>query len=861
VLSGTFTVVDSVNGSAGTDTLRLTIDGGGATYTTGAIAAASVSNVEVLEVRTVQAQAADIVTLDASTIAGLTGIYSDRSTSVFTVTNVADGATVGVKGNGTVVNGAFNFGYKTDNTAIKLAIADGVTAGAITGNSTTGTDAATAATITSTGAANTVGTVDLLTGASTLTSLTINATTNLKGQIAAQTEGDFAASSTLTVTGGATTVELTGALANAIKTVDASGMAVGGLKATVGTGTEDIKGGAGVDTITLNTGVKTATFGAGNDVVTTAAVNTTTAGTISGGDGTDTLVVAATAHVDTAAERAVYTSFETLQNNTTAAIAASGFTGVTSLVSNGAGGGFTGMDATQAAAVTNQVDQTAITYALTTATGTSDALSVTLKNATATASADLAGATVTGFETLTVTSSSGATDAGTVAAATAAANIVSFAAAANLATINIAGAYGVNLNLDSTAKAVTVTSSQTGTADMRVEGEVVKGSSITTTANADAIETALAAVAGVQGDYVTYNAGAGNDAISTNLTALNNTNNAQASLKIDGGEGTDTLTFAAADATFADARFQYVTNIENVTLTNTTALSFTSGGFFDSNFKAAGVTLTTGTLADAATATIDLSSFTGAAKVVATSNGLGNAAAEDLVINTGSGADDVTLTASSWVGAAGPSSSITIGTGAGDDKISLTIGDLLATTSGNITINGGTGADTITVSHTNDTTATALISFKIVDGDSTAAARDKITGFLKADGTDRSDVLDFDTANVAANTAGTNGTDSGTIKSHAITNGVITFDDVDTFAAAVTVNEANLTDVLTYLASNISTAGDTVAFAYDSNSDGTADATMVFNQGASDSVVELVGVTGVTAVGASAFTANLLAIG
>jgi hypothetical protein len=298
-----------------------------------------------------------------------------------------------------------------------------------------------------------------------------------------------------------------------------------------------------------------------------------------------------------------------------------------------------------------------------------------------------------------------------------------------------------------------------------------------------------------------------------------------------------------------------------VTLANTTALSFTTGGFFDNNFKASGVTLTTGTLADAATATIDLASFTGAAKVVATSSGVGNAASEDLSINTGSGADDVTLTAASWVGAAGAASNITVGTGAGADKISLTIGNLLATTSGNIVVNGGTGADTITVSHTNDTTATALISFKVADGDSTAAARDKITGFLKADGTDRSDVLDFDTANVAANTAGTNGTDSGTIKSHAISSGIITFDDIDSFTTALTVNEANLADVLTYVATNISTAGDTVAFAYDSNSDGTADATIVFNQGASDSVIELVGVTGVTAIGASAVTANLVAIG
>lgn len=415
--------------------------------------------------------------------------------------------------------------------------------------------------------------------------------------------------------------------------------------------------------------------------------------------------------------------------------------------------------------------------------------------------------------------------------------------------------------LDNTAKAVTVASTQSGTAAMKVEGEVIKGSSVTTTANADTIETALAAVAGVQGEFASYDAGVGDDAISTTLTALNNTNNAQASLKIEGGAGTDTLTFATADATFADANFQYVTGVEKVTLANTTALSFTSGGFFDTNFKTDGITLTTGTVADAATVTIDVSSFTGAATIVATSAGLGNAASEDLSINTGTGADNVTLTAAAWVGAAGAASNITVGTGAGADTISLTIGNLLATTSGNIVVNGGTGADAITVSHTNDTTATALISFTVVDGDSTAAGRDKITGFLKADGTDRSDVLDFGTSNVEGDTAGTDGTDSGSIASHAITSGIITFDDVGTFATALVVDTSNLSDVLAYLATNISTAGDTVAFAYDSDDSGAADATIVFNQGASDSVIELVGVTGVTAIGASAVTANLVAIG
>ena len=118
-------------------------------------------------------------------------------------------------------------------------------------------------------------------------------------------------------------------------------------------------------------------------------------------------------------------------------------------------------------------------------------------------------------------------------------------------------------------------------------------------------------------------------------------------------------------------------------------------------------------------------------------------------------------------------------------------------------ITAGTGADTITKVGTNDTTATALTTFVIADGDSTVAARDKITGFDAGDGTDRSDILDLSTGTAQGNTAGTDGTDSGTIKSHAITSGIITFDDVNTFTTAFTYNASNLSDVTSYLATNI----------------------------------------------------------
>ena len=54
-----------------------------------------------------------------------------------------------------------------------------------------------------------------------------------------------------------------------------------------------------------------------------------------------------------------------------------------------------------------------------------------------------------------------------------------------------------------------------------------------------------------------------------------------------------------------------------------------------------------------------------------------------------------------------------------------------------------------------------------------------------------------------------------------------TFGDAASFATALTINSNNLSDVLGYLEANANTNG-VIAFEYDSNSNGTADATMVF---------------------------------
>lgn len=187
-------------------------------------------------------------------------------------------------------------------------------------------------------------------------------------------------------------------------------------------------------------------------------------------------------------------------------------------------------------------------------------------------------------------------------------------------------------------------------------------------------------------------------------------------------------------------------------------------------------------------------------------------------------------------------------------------------------VTGGVGADVIVLANDGtkvaDTTATMV---RVADGDSTASAYDTVYGFSTAAAA--TNKLDLVFTTIQANTVGTNGTDAGSIKSHAITNGVVTFDDADTFAAAVAVgtgaSQLSLTDALTYLATNLQGTSATVGFAYDGNGDGdttdAVDSFFVFQDGASDTVIQLVGIAAanganVAAVAAAA-GANTVVIG
>ena len=688
----TLTVVDTINGGAGIDTLNVSYTGATADATAGAL----ISNVEVFNIR--NTAAATAVNLDASKIAGLTNINAYLSAGQVNITKAASGSTIGVVGNGTLANGNVTFTESAVTNAINLSFDGGTKLVASTGgagfgvvNAIATATTATTATISSTGAANSTGQVVLTGGAggvantitgltkttATIGTLTVNAASNLTSTL---TTEDFTATSALTVSGAAASVSIafadnTGTLAtnsaasaDPFKTIDASGLTTGGLSITLGTTTTSFKGGAG------------------NDVVTTAAT-TAAAASIDAGAGTaDVLNLAAANDVTTAAKAALYTNFDILRNSTATNVDTSLFTGITSLQANATGAGFVKMTAAQAAAITVRTTDAGATFALADASGTSDVLTVTLNNSTATTGptllADLTTVTVNGFETMNVVSSSGQT------AATLSVSTLSFTSATSLTSLKLSGAAPLILATANISKTVTIDASgmthtpATSQFALTESGVLIKGSVLNATNQADSLTTGT--VVGSTGDFVTYNAAAGNDTVVTTLVDLNNTSAAAGSVKIDGGAGTDTLSITAA--TFADPNFQYVTNMEKITITGGGVSSITTGGFFDTNFKTAGVTFTNAA-ADANT-TIDATSFTGAATMTITQTGAG-AVGDVYTLKSGSGNDTITLkTALAITATTG-----LINSGDGNDTVSIDATAVAWAAAGGIAINLGNGID------------------------------------------------------------------------------------------------------------------------------------------------------------------------
>lgn len=773
----TLTATDTLVGGAGTDSLNVTVTTAG----NSPLGGANISGIEVVNFRTLAN-----TTFDASTVTGLTNVNTNTGTGTLTVTNLAAGAAIGVIGNGTVVNGNVSFGYAANASAVTVNLLNGTVAGTTVTGAAAST--ATSATVNSAGAANALTSVDFGSNTNTLTTVTINAASNFTSALTAANYSALGAALTVT---GAGTVSI-GANGN-FKSVDAS-TSTGGLTLTLDTVTTSFKGSQG------------------NDTITTVTLATPAAGIIDAGAGTgDRLIVGAAADVASAALRGSYVNFEILQNDASAALNASQFAGITTVATSSDGGTFTGLSAGQAANIAVTATQAAgATYALTTATGTTDVLGLTLgKGTAANAATSVTGAalTVTGFEILNLVANPGAAAAvGTDRTST----IASFTGA-TLNQINLTGtAFSITdaattVAATYNASALTGDGTVAGSRGLTLGGNLVTGSTVTGSGFIDTVN--------VGGTGSTYNLGAGNDAITiTGALAAGATNT------INGGDGTDTLTITGG-ATLIDAAFQNVTNVEVLTFTGDNAVSVTSGGFFNTNYNAAGITLNLTGLTSTA-GTVDLTTFTGKATV--TSGTAAGTGAQS--VTTGSGNDVITVL--------GAATTLTVVSGAGNDTITVT--GTAATTGAAVT--GGTGVDTITFAAALANTAGAnRISLTYATGDSTTTAFDAVSGFDLADGTLRSSTLDLSgTPTVAGNFTGSNVTGFSSAELTATnTNGIITFSGSS--AAGLTVAQR-----IAAVDSLINTDNQTVAFVAGGN-------TYVFHDTPGSTIDTVVQLTGVVA--------------
>jgi len=643
-------------------------------------------------------------------------------------------------------------------------------------------------------------------------------------------------------TSGAAAMNISGAGAVTLNTLDQT------INTVTSTGSGAITAGIGAATDTVFTG------GSGNDVITassTDGIATSATLAVDGGDGTgDILILGDAADVNTAADGARYTNFETIRTATSYDMdLVAGITGLQLVASSSQS--FTDLTAGQAASVAVLGDLTSGTIALKDATGTSDALTLAMGTGlTTSAATDVVTAiTVTGFETLNVAENGGAT-------ATAGANRTAIIAAVTGATLN-------DINLS--GRAVTITNLAT-TVPVDIDGTALTGNGNASTAGTiQGLTVGGSAVAGstIRGSEVndsmtigaegsTYSGNGGNDAFSATATLINA--DGATDLVIDGGAGTDTLTLTNTTGNaLTDTHFTNLSNMEGLTLSNTGGADTTivTGAAFNAAF-ATGAVITSGVIAATKDITVSAGLSTVDTTVTIAATSQTGASTETNSITTGSGDDTVTYTDTDFVGVANAAQgTLTFDTRAGNDTISVTTGTALSATDGSgqfITVTPGAGTDSLTKVGTNGNAAYGAMHVNFAAGDSSVTAWDTITGFDVGAASTFSDLLEFE--GTAAVGDFTTTVDFGTIQSHTFaTAGVITFDDTADFSTALVISAANIADVVGYLNANAA-ANDTQAFLYDADGDGSADSTMVYHQGSATGVADdMVLLSGVTSVG------------
>jgi len=224
---------------------------------------------------------------------------------------------------------------------------------------------------------------------------------------------------------------------------------------------------------------------------------------------------------------------------------------------------------------------------------------------------------------------------------------------------------------------------------------------------------------------------------------------------------------------------------------------------------------------------------------------------DTVIENVGEGTDTVYSTAASYTLADNVENLVIWGTnGTGNAQNNYIFGntgsnimdggagnDVLYGDEGADTYIGGLGADVLSL--TEVTPMTDIVRVATGDSLATIGGYDTVSGFKLGTGVFNTigvDQLDLDNTAIAINAASVDGADVANIRSHSLSNGIISFDDINSYTAPLTITTADLSNVFSYLQTEI-TGGLTVAFISEGN-------TYVFQDGgAVDTVVELVGVT------------------
>jgi len=191
---------------------------------------------------------------------------------------------------------------------------------------------------------------------------------------------------------------------------------------------------------------------------------------------------------------------------------------------------------------------------------------------------------------------------------------------------------------------------------------------------------------------------------------------------------------------------------------------------------------------------------------------------------------------------------VLIGNSASNVLTGLAGADKLYGSDGADTLIGGAGTDTLDLTET--LANRDIVRFAVGDSKASANEADKVIKFSSL-----YDTLDLASTKIAATSAAKDGEDVGSIKSHKIDNGIIKFDDTGSFVSELPISTSNLANVIDYLKLNI-TDQSTVAFKVGSDMWIFQDA----GGSAADTLITLVGVTGITSLSTSLFGSTTIHI-